>query len=50
MKVLFEEKEGDYIKGHTTNYMVVKVPYREIENTIEKVKIEKEENLELVGK
>lgn len=29
--------------------MVVKVPYREIENTIEKVKIEKEENLELVG-
>lgn len=29
--------------------MVVKVPYREIENTIEKVKIEKVENLELVG-
>lgn len=49
VKVLFEEKEGDYIKGHTTNYMVVKVPYREIENTIEEVKIEKEENLELVG-
>lgn len=49
VKVLFEEKEGDYIKGHTTNYMVVKVPYREIENTIEKVKIEKVENLELVG-
>lgn len=50
MKVLFEEKEGDYIKGHTTNYMVVKVPYREIENTIENVRIEKIENLELVGK
>ncbi len=50
VEVLFEEKEGDYIKGHTTNYMVVKVPYREIENTIEKVKIEKIENLELVGK
>lgn len=30
--------------------MVVKVPYREIENTIEEVKIEKIENLELVGK
>ena len=29
--------------------MVVKVPYREIENTIERVKIEKIENLELVG-
>lgn len=50
VKVLFEEKEGDYIKGHTTNYMVVKVPYREIENTIENVTIEKIENLELVGK
>lgn len=30
--------------------MVVKVPYREIENTIERVTIEKMENLELVGK
>ena len=50
VKVLFEEKEGDYIKGHTTNYMVVKVPYIEIENTIERVKIEKVENLELIGK
>ncbi|MCI8361867.1 MAG: tRNA (N(6)-L-threonylcarbamoyladenosine(37)-C(2))-methylthiotransferase MtaB [Clostridia bacterium] len=50
VKVLFEEKEGEYIKGHTTNYMVVKVPYREIENIIEKVKIEKIENLELIGK
>lgn len=50
VKVLFEEKEGDYIKGHTTNYMVVKVPYREIENTIERVTIERMENLELVGK
>lgn len=29
--------------------MVVKVPYREIENTIKKAKIEKIENLELVG-
>lgn len=29
--------------------MVVKVPYRNIENSIEKVKIVKEENLELVG-
>lgn len=29
--------------------MVVKVPYKEIENTIQIVKIKKEENLELVG-
>ena len=49
VEVLFEEREGKYIKGHTTNYMVVKVTYRNIENSIEKVKIVKEENLELVG-
>ena len=49
VEVLFEEKEGDYIKGHTTNYMVVKVPYREVENTIQKVRVKKEENLELIG-
>lgn len=30
--------------------MVVKIPYKEVENTIERVKIEKVENLELVGK
>ena len=50
VEVLFEEKEGDYIKGHTTNYMVVKVPYEKLENTICRVKIEDLENLELVGK
>lgn len=49
VKVLFEEREGEYIKGHTTNYMVVKVPYEPIENTIAMVKIEGEEKLELVG-
>ena len=50
VEVLFEEKEGYYIKGHTTNYMVVKVPYEKLENTICRVKIEDLENLELVGK
>ena len=49
VEVLFEEKDGEYIKGHTTNYMVVKAPYKSIENIIEKVKIEREENLELIG-
>ena len=49
VEVLFEEKEGEYIKGHTTNYIVVKVPYKKIENDIKKVKIIKGENLELVG-
>ena len=50
VEVLFEEKEGEYIKGHTTNYIVVKIPYKNIENNIEEVKIVKEENLELIGK
>lgn len=47
--VLFEEREGNFIKGHTTNYMVVKVPYKNLENKIVKVKIVKEDNLELIG-
>ena len=48
LEVLWEEQEGEYIKGHTTNYKVVKIPYKPIENTITKVKIERLENLELV--
>ena len=49
VEVLFEEKEGEYIKGHTSNYIVVKVPYRSVENQIVKVKIVNEEDLELIG-
>ena len=49
LEVLWEEKEDEYIKGHTTNYKVVKIPYKQIENTISKAKIEKVENLELIG-
>ena len=49
LEVLWEEKEGDYIKGHTTNYKLVKIPYKPIENTISKAKIEKVKNLELIG-
>ena len=50
LEVLWEEKVEDYVQGHTTNYIVVKSPYKNIENTITKVLIEKEENLELIGK
>ena len=49
LEVLWEEKEGDYIQGHTKNYKVVKIPYKNIENTISKAKIEKVEKLELIG-
>ena len=49
LEVLFEEQDGDYIKGHTTNYIVVKAPYKPLENKIVNVRILREENLELVG-
>ena len=49
LKVLWEEKDGDFIKGHTTNYKVVKMKYQPIENTITTVKIQKTENLELIA-
>lgn len=48
--VLLEDREGEYIKGHTTNYMVVKVKTeKELENTIQEVIVESIENLELIG-
>jgi len=50
LEVLWEERDGEFIKGHTTNYKVVKTKYRPIENTITKVRIEKVEGLELIGK
>ena len=50
LEVLWEEQDGDYIKGHTNNYKVVKIHYQNIENTITKVEIERLENLELIGK
>ena len=49
LKVLWEEKEEEYIKGHTTNYKIVKMPYKNIENTITEVKIKEINNLELIG-
>lgn len=50
LEVLFEEKEGSYWKGHTTNYMIVKVKTEQnLENKIQNVKILEENKLELVG-
>ena len=38
VEVLLEEREGEYLKGHTTNYMVVKMKTNaNLENTIQKV-------------
>ena len=53
VKVLFEEKDGNFIKGHTDNYIVVKVEKEDISkyhNEIKIVKIIKIENNELIGK
>ena len=54
-KVLFEdphfEQEKRFMKGHTTNYIVVKVETDEnLENQIKDVKITVVDGLELVGK
>lgn len=55
VKVLFEEYERGYYKGHTTNYMVVKVKEKEQDGFIDNIKdIEITENdtqtEELIGK
>ena len=55
VEVLFEESDGKYIKGHTKNYMIVKVidtKEIKIENTIQKVQInslESNNEQELLG-
>ena len=52
VKVLFEEKVGEYYKGHTTNYITVNARYDE--NVIDKIKEVKIENtyknIETLGK
>lgn len=52
VSVLLEEKEGEYIKGHTKNYIVVKIKSEDnsLEGEIREVMIELEKNLELIGK
>ena len=48
--VLFEQVVGEYIEGHTKNYITVKVPKNTIlENKIKSVKALKSEGLSLVG-
>ena len=50
VEVLFEKIDGNYIWGHTTNYIKVAVEKNKLlENKIYNVKINKRENNELVG-
>lgn len=48
--VLWEEKKGEWMIGHTTNYIEVKAKSNNnLENEISKVKIDNTDNLELMG-
>ena len=49
VEVLFEQQEGEYIKGHTSNYVIVKIKEKNIENKMLEIKIIKEDKLELIG-
>ncbi len=50
VEVLLEDREGEYIKGHTKNYMVIKVKTdKELENTIQNVKISNMDGIELIA-
>jgi len=51
VEVLFESSvQDDYVEGHTTNYIEVKVKGKNLENTIHKVKIEGRKDMSLNGK
>ena len=49
VKVLFEKQDGEYTKGHTTNYLVVKVKKNKLENQMKDVKIISNDGFELIG-
>ena len=50
VKVLFEQEENGYYKGHTTNYITVKAKGKNLDNEIKEVEIDKEDKLELIAK
>ena len=53
VEVLFEEQDGVYIKGHTDNYLVIKVEGEKINkyhNEIKKVEIINRTKEDLIGK
>ena len=50
IEVLFEEFDGEYYKGHTANYIMVKVKSNgNLTNEIRKVKIKKAEEMKLIA-
>ena len=49
MQVLLEQEYDEYMKGHTSNYIVVNVREKGLENKLKKVKVIRREGLELIG-
>ena len=51
LEVLFEEEDGDFYKGHTTNYIMVKVKKNNenLENTIKRVTVKSCKELDLIA-
>ena len=50
-KYFLNKKEGEYIIGHTTNYLKVAVDYKKgLENTIQDVEITKLDKEFLIGR
>lgn len=50
LEVLFEEQDGSYWKGHTSNYLVVKKEGKGLENVIQTVKINVVNGFNLIAK
>ncbi len=49
--VLFEERENEYFKGHTQNYILVKVKTnQDLQNQIKKVKVLETNGIDVEGK
>ena len=49
MQVLLEQEDNEYMKGHTSNYIVVNVREKGLENKLKKVKVIRRKGLELIG-
>jgi threonylcarbamoyladenosine tRNA methylthiotransferase MtaB len=50
VSVLFEENDGEFCKGHTSNYLMVKVKTQDnLSNQIINVKVTEIKDLELIG-
>lgn len=50
IEVLFEQQEGIYSKGHTTNYIEVLVEHENMENTIKCIEVVEIDEIRLKGK